>query len=121
MHEQEASMSRYSVVCPFCGKKIRPVQFAIRKGTFLCPECGESLEYSRQNAWFVLPSSVVAAVVIVYYLGYRSFTFAIATFCVSLVIIVLGTSIAYHVRPPKAQRSFKNGGAGLRFTEKPPR
>lgn len=117
----EAPVSRYSVTCPVCGERIRPVQFAIREGTFRCPECGKSLQYTRENIYFVLPASVVTAAILVYYFGYRGLMFTVVTFCVSLVIFVLGTSIAHHVHPPKAQQSFKNGNAGLCLTDKPPR
>ena len=88
MREQEAPVSRYAVICPVCGEKIRPLGFAIRKGTFRCPACGLSLEYSRENAYFVLPTSVVAAAILVYYFGYRVLTLVVVTLCVSLLSLV---------------------------------
>jgi hypothetical protein len=114
-------VSRYSVICPVCREKIRPVLFAIREGTFRCPVCGESLEYTRENVWLVLPTSVMLTAVLAHYFGYRGLTFALVTFCVSSVIFFLGIGIAYQVRPPKAQQSLKSGDAGLRLTNKPPR
>jgi len=83
--------------------------------------CGELLEYTRENIWMVLPTSVVFAIILAFYLGYRGLTFAFVTICIASVIFFLGISIAYQVHPPRAQQSLKNGDVGLRLTDKPPR
>lgn len=69
----------------------------------------------------VLPASLVFAIILAFYIGYRGLTFAFVTIGIASVIFFLGISIAYHVHPPRAQQSSKNGDIGLRLKDKPPR
>jgi hypothetical protein len=117
----ENKKSRYAVICPVCGKNFRPVQFSFSTGTFRCLNCGELLQYTRENIWVVLPISVAAAIILALYLGYGGVVFGVVTFFAASVIFFLGIGIAYQVRPPGVRQGLRDGDAGLRLTDKPRR
>ena len=86
--------------------------------TFRCPNCGELLEYVPRNDVLVLISSMAAAAVLAFSLGYRGFTFFLVTVAATLLIVFVVVGLIYHLWPPKAQRSYKNGDTGLHLTDK---
>jgi hypothetical protein len=53
--------------------------------------------------------------------GYRGPTLFLVTVCASFLLFVLGISVTFHIRPPKARLSLRYGDAGLRLTDKPHR
>jgi hypothetical protein len=91
------------------------VQFFVRRGTFRCPSCGELLKYTRENVWFVLPTSIALAIALAFFLGYRGPVLGLITVCAAPVFFFLGISVAFHVHPPGVQQSLSNGDVGFRF------
>ena len=96
------------------------MHFSIRGGTFLCANCGQTLRYSRENIWFVLPPSLVLSIFLAFVLGYRGYLLALVALCAIPVTFFVGISIAFHVHPPGAEASTKDGNAALRLFDKFP-
>ncbi len=122
MYQNAELKSRYAVTCPVCSVIFRPgLSSPMGITTFRCPQCGELLKYATRHELLLLTISMVAAVVLVFYLGYRGLNLVLMTIGCTFLIMILVVSVIFHIWPPKVQQSLRKGDSELHLTDKPHR
>src|ERR1700747_3646720 len=118
MPQNNTRTSRYDVTCPVCGARFLGGRFGFEGSGCRCPSCGELLEsriwLNPQLLWLI--SAIVTAVG-AFLLGFRGWSLMFLVVVGSLVVLFLVTTVLFHVSPPKAQQSAKNGDTVLRLTD----
>jgi hypothetical protein len=108
--------SRYSVVCPTCAARFRPGLYSKGLNTFQCPVCGELLERTTPYPILRFIASELAAIALVYWVGYRDSALIFGSILGTVVLFVVFSRLMYHISPPAAQRKLPYGDSGLSLT-----
>jgi hypothetical protein len=107
-------LSEYSHPCPACGALIDP-SLRPRSAKFICPNCGAHLKYDYKYTFDLLIISVVSAIVLARFLGFRGLAFVLITVCLTLTLWALGFFLVGIVYPP----GFKRMQDGDPYNSKP--
>jgi len=117
---QKLGNTRRNVICPSCNASFNPGKVKRTWRSFVCPECGEVLEYEKGTFGYVLFFFCLYGVpALLYYVGYRSLRLIPLSIATALVIVYLGVTIHSLIFPPKAQLHLKYGDSGLHLADKP--
>jgi predicted RNA-binding Zn-ribbon protein involved in translation (DUF1610 family) len=112
--------TRRNVICPCCNASFKLGTVKRTWSSFICPECGEVLEYEPGTFAYVLSVFCLYGVpALLYYIGYRSLSLIPLSIAVALVIFFLGAAMRSIMFPPKAQQKLNYGDSGLHLTDKP--
>jgi predicted RNA-binding Zn-ribbon protein involved in translation (DUF1610 family) len=112
--------TRRNVICPSCNASFNPGKVKRTWRTFICPECGEVLEYETGTFAYVLFFLCLYGVpALLYFVGYRSLSLIPRSIAAAFVIFYLGVTIHSLIFPPKAQQKLNYGDSGLHLTDKP--
>ncbi len=117
---QKLGNTRRNVICPSCNASFNPGKAKRTWRSFICPECGEVLEYETVRFAYVLFFFCLYGVpALLYYVGYRSLSSIPLSIAAAFVIFFLGVAILSLIFPPKAQQKLNYGDSGLHLTDKP--
>jgi predicted RNA-binding Zn-ribbon protein involved in translation (DUF1610 family) len=117
---QKLGNARRNVICPSCNASFNPGKVKRTGRSFVCPECGEVLEYETATfAYALFLFCLYGVPALLYCVGYRSLRLIPLSIATALVIFFLGVTIHSLIFPPKAQLHLKYGDSGLRLTDKP--
>ena len=109
-----------NVICPSCNASFNRGNVKRTGRSFVCPECGEVLEYETGAFAFVLYFFCLCGVpALLYYVGCRSLRLIPLSIAAALMIFYLGITIHSLIFPPKAQLHLKYGDSGLHLADKP--
>jgi predicted RNA-binding Zn-ribbon protein involved in translation (DUF1610 family) len=117
---QKLGNARRNVICPSCNASFNPGKVKRTGRSFVCPECGEVLEYETATfAYALFIFCLYGVPALLYYVGYRSLRLIPLSIATALVIFFLGVTIHSLIFPPKAQLHLKYGDSGLHLADKP--
>jgi predicted RNA-binding Zn-ribbon protein involved in translation (DUF1610 family) len=117
--KQKMGNTRRNVICPSCNASFNPGKGKRTWRSFICPECGEVLEYETGTFAYVLFFLCLYGVpALLYFVGYRSLSLIPRSIAAAFVIFYLGVTIHSLIFPPKAKQKLNYGDSGLHLTDK---
>jgi predicted RNA-binding Zn-ribbon protein involved in translation (DUF1610 family) len=112
--------TRRNVICPSCNASFNSGKVKKTWRSFICPECGEVLEYETRTFHYALFFFCLYGVpALLYYVGYRNLSLIPLSIAAAFVIFFLGVAVHSLIFPPKAQQKLNYGDSGLHLTNKP--
>ena len=117
-------MSRYSFRCPACDSSISNSKIPYGRVHIPCPVCGVWLEYAHKHTLLIWAASILMGGILSFTLGYRGWSFILATTCVTLLLYILGFFFEGLLDPPslkQSQHQSINEDVRLHLTDKWPR